>query len=91
LSSRVCWHAPTVRSHELGDELTLFDTATGRAVALNGTARDIWALVDGESDVDDIVQTLASAYRVEPALIVADVEMALTQLEEVEVLVPAVR
>jgi Coenzyme PQQ synthesis protein D (PqqD) len=91
MSSRVCRHAPTVRSHELGDELTLFDTATGRAVALNGTARDIWALVDGQSGVHEIVQTLARAYRVEPEHIAADVETAVTQLQEAEVLLPAER
>jgi hypothetical protein len=79
-----------VRSHELGDELTLFDTATGRAVALNGTARDIWALIDGESGIDDIVHTLARAYHVQPDLIAADVESAVAQLEEAEVLLPAV-
>jgi hypothetical protein len=31
----------TVRQVELDDELTLFDTATGTALALNRTAREI--------------------------------------------------
>ncbi len=66
MSESVGRQAPTVSGEELGEDLSLFDSATGTAVALNGTARDIWALVDGEASFDDVVATLAQAYRVEP-------------------------
>ena len=60
MSEPVGHQAPTVSSEELGDELSLFDSASGTAVALNGTARDIWSLVDGEATFDEVVATLAS-------------------------------
>ena len=63
MSEPVGRQAPTVSGEELGDDLSLFDSASGKAVALNGTARDIWELVDGEASVDDVVATLAGAYR----------------------------
>jgi len=82
MSKPVGSQAPTVSSQELGDELSLFDSASGTAVALNGTARDIWSLVDGEATFDEVVATLGRAYRVEPASIEADVRTALDQLVE---------
>lgn len=89
MSEPVARHAPTVSAEELGEELSLFDSATGTAVALNGTGRDIWALVDGTSTVDDIVATLARAYRVEPETIQADVRAALDRLVREGFIVPA--
>jgi hypothetical protein len=47
-----------------GDGLCLFDAATGRARALNRTAADVFALVDGVTATSEIVETLAAAYRV---------------------------
>lgn len=79
--------APTVREMALGDELSLFDTATGTALALNGTARDVWALVDGHSPVEDIVATLAASYRVDPARIDGDVRAAVAALTAAGVLI----
>jgi hypothetical protein len=81
--------APTVTGEELGDELSLFDSASGKAVALNGTARDIWTLVDGEASVDDIVATLARAYRLEPQAIDAEVRAALDRLSSEGFILPA--
>jgi hypothetical protein len=77
-----------VSSEELGDDLSLFDSATGTAVALNGTARDIWSLVDGEAGLDEIVATLARAYRIEPEAIENDVRTALDHLVEAGFVVP---
>jgi len=80
MSDPVGHQAPTVSSEELGDDLSLFDSASGTAIALNGTARDIWSLVDGEASFDEIVATLARAYRVEPSAIEDDVRVALDRL-----------
>lgn len=80
--------ADTVSEIELGDELSLFDAATGTALALNRTARDVWALADGESDVDDIVATLAKAYGTDPDSIAADVHATVAELTAAGVLVP---
>lgn len=80
--------ADTVTEIELGDELSVFDTATGTALALNRTARDIWALADGKSDVDDIVAILAKAYGTAPDSIAAEVHAAVAELTAAGVLVP---
>jgi hypothetical protein len=79
-----------VSGEQLGDDLSLFNSASGTAVALNGTARDIWELVDGESSVDDVVATLARAYRVEPEAIEGDVRVAVDRLVAEGFIVPTV-
>jgi hypothetical protein len=89
MSETVGRQAPTVSAEELGDELSLFDSATGKAAALNGTARDIWALIDGETTVDEVVAMLARAYRVEPEVIDRDVRTALDRLVAEGFIVPA--
>jgi len=78
-----------VSGEELGDDLSLFDSASGKAVALNGTARDIWELVDGEASVADVVATLGGAYRVEPEAIDKDVRETLDRLIAEGFIVPA--
>ncbi|HEV7186467.1 MAG TPA: PqqD family protein [Blastococcus sp.] len=80
-------HATTVREQPLGDELSLFDAATGRALALNRTARDVWSLVDGEATSQQIVAALATAYAVEPEVIADDVALALGELRSAGVVV----
>lgn len=87
MSEPVGRQAPTVLSQELGDELSLFDPATGTAVSLNKTARGIWSLLDGTRTVDDIVANLAQAYRVEPSVIELEVRAALQQLVDAGVVV----
>jgi hypothetical protein len=77
----------TVRQVELDDELTLFDTATGTALALNRTAREFWSRADGQTPVDDVVGDLAGRFHTAPEVIGPDVESALTALEEAGVLV----
>jgi hypothetical protein len=89
MSESIGRQAPTVSGEELGEDLSLFDSATGTAVALNGTARDIWALVDGKASVDDVVATLAQAYRVEPGEIEGDVRAALERLVSEGFIVPS--
>ena len=88
MSKPVGRHAPTVSGEELGDDLSLFDSASGRAVALNGTARDIWALVDGSASIDDVVATLAQAYRVDRGDIEGDVRVAIDRLVTEGFIVP---
>ena len=88
--SEVVWRqSESVREMALDDDLSLFDTVTGTALALNGTARDVWALADGTTTVDEVIATLAQAYRVDPSQIAPDVGAALQQLRDAGVIVPA--
>ncbi len=79
--------ADSVRAIELGDELSLFDVATGQALSLNRTASDVWALADGEADVDDVIAILARAYRTTSQAIAPEVRQALAAMTTAGVLV----
>ena len=79
--------ADTVRAEELDDELTVFDSRTGTAVALNRTAADIFALADGVSTLSEVVATLARNYAVEPSTIADDVRRVVRELTEAGILV----
>lgn len=79
--------ADTIRVERLDDELSVFDTSTGTAVALNHTAADILALADGTSTIDDVTHVLARTYGVEAASIADDVRAAVQQLRDANLLV----
>jgi len=79
----------TVQELELDGELSLFDSATGTAIALNRTARDVWALVDGECEIDELVAILARAYGTSPEAIGSEVRATLDALSEAGVLLPS--
>ena len=80
--------APSVRSLPLGDELSVFDSATGRAFALNRTAADVFALADGRATVAEIAQVLSRAYDAEPSGIARDVTLVVRHLTEAGLLMP---
>jgi hypothetical protein len=71
-----------VRTLELDGNLSLYDSATGQAAVLNGTASDVWRLLDGEHDFDAVVGQLASAYNIAADQIRGDVERAIATLTE---------
>jgi hypothetical protein len=73
---------PGVRAMELDDDLSLYHSETGHALVLNGTASAIWRLLDGERDLDDVVELLAAAYRTEPDAIRDDVRRVVAELTE---------
>ena len=81
--------AASMSAVPLDDGLSLFDAATGKAMALNRTASDIYALADGATTVEDAVAILAKAYDVEPAAITTEVHDVVDRLTAAGVLGPA--
>ena len=69
-----------MRALEVDGDISLYDRVSQRALLLNGTASAIWRLADGAYTVDELVEELAAAYRVEPATIRVDVERTLGEL-----------
>lgn len=69
-----------VRELELDGDISLFDPATRNAAVLNGTASDVWRLLDGDHSLEEIVGLLARAYGVEPAEIRGDVTRTIDEL-----------
>lgn len=80
---------PGLSEVDLDGETSLFDPRTGQAFALNRTASDIWALADGTSTIEDLVDVLARAYAVAPEQIRDDVVATVDALEQAGVLEPA--
>ena len=70
----------------LGDEMTVFNAATGRALVLNRTAADVLALADGRTTLGGVVEVLARAYGVEADVITGGVQATAAKLAEEGVL-----
>jgi hypothetical protein len=64
---------------EIKGEISLFDTEANQVIVLNSTASDVWRLCDGEHDLEEIVQLLASAYQTDAETIRADVASTVQQ------------
>lgn len=80
--------SPSVSVLPLGDELSVFDAATGQTLALNRTAADILALVDGHTTIAQLASQLARSYPLAPdELVTAVSELADTLLARGTVLV----
>ena len=71
-----------VRELELDGDISLYDPATRNAAVLNGTASDVWRLLDGEHSLEEIIELLAGAYGVETGAIRTDVERTVGELIE---------
>jgi hypothetical protein len=65
---------------ELDGDISLYDSATSRALMLNGTASDVWRLLDGEHTLDEIVELLALAYQISSGSIRSDVVRTIDEL-----------
>ena len=65
--------SPTVSVLPLGDELSVFDAATGQTLALNRTAADVLALLDGHTTIEELAVQLARSYPLPAGELVAAV------------------
>jgi hypothetical protein len=65
---------------EIDGDIALYDPAREVVAVLNGTASDIWRLADGTETVNEIGETLAKAYRVDPSVVAADIERTIRTL-----------
>lgn len=73
---------PAVREMEIDGEVTLYHGRTQTALVLNGTASDVWRLVDGTRTPERVAELLASVYNADLDTVRADVNSALRQLRE---------
>lgn len=67
---------------EVDGDISIYNPSTEQVTVLNGTASDIWRLVDGNHSFDEIVALLASSYQVSRDAIADDVAETLRQLSE---------
>lgn len=81
---------PTPRHHiiesDVDGDLCLYDPMSEKVTVLNGTASDIWRLVDGTMTKDQIVEALAASYGVDHTQIADDVSSTITALHEADLI-----
>ena len=70
-----------------GSDPLLFDSATSQLHRLKGTAGAVWAAIDGQRTVDEIVALIVDLYDVgadgvERSVVGADIENALDQFSQ---------
>ena len=66
----------------LHNELLLYDPRTERVVALNVSARAIWALCDGCHSAADVAATLGEWLGLPPDALETDVSKAISELRD---------
>lgn len=79
---------PDVLEEELGEEIILFHAKHRRFVTLNETAADIWRLCTGDFTLEGIVQRIAGFYDTNATDVRAEVEAAIAELIDGELLPP---
>lgn len=64
----------------IDNEVVVMSLDTGDFFSLTGTARDIWDLIDGTRDAEEIVTTLAERYAMPRQSIAAELRAFVDQL-----------
>jgi hypothetical protein len=76
-----------VQSEEIiGEELFLYDDATGAVHTLNSGAAMVWLLCDGQRDVVEISQEIAIAGNLPPEQVLPQVREAVAQFQSLGLL-----
>lgn len=64
---------PVIKSKVIDDEQILLNTETGDYFGLNELGAEIWELVDGQHDLDAMIEHLLDVYEVEKTELTDDV------------------
>lgn len=64
---------PVIKSKVIDDEQILLNTETGDYFGLNELGAEIWELVDGQHDLDAMIEHLLDVYDVEKTELTDDV------------------
>jgi len=76
----------TVEEKDLGDEYMFYDAQGEQVHVLNGMAREVYLLCDGEHSVADLVKNIVDRYEVDEETASHDVNDLLKKLIELELL-----
>jgi hypothetical protein len=77
---------PDVWLRQTETENAVYDPTTGAVHLLNTTAMAIWALCDGETDPDEMVDAICELSRLPREVVIEDVRRILLQFEEADIL-----
>jgi pyrroloquinoline quinone biosynthesis protein D len=70
----------------IDEEILMMRMQDGEQFSLKGTGEQVWRLIDGARDGDQIVAEVARIYAVEPEAIADDVNALLADLESEELI-----
>ena len=76
----------TVEQKDLGDEYMFYDAMGEEVHVLNGIAREIYLLCDGEHSVEDLVRDIVDRYEVDEETASRDVDDLLQKLIDLRLL-----
>jgi hypothetical protein len=80
-------HTGTYLEQDIDEEYLLFDAKGSTIHVLNGVAREIYLLCDGDLSLDALIQTILSRYKVDEARVRADVIDTIGKLVEIGALI----
>lgn len=64
----------------MGNELAMMNTETGKYVIINEVGKDIWSLIDGEKSEEDIINALLELYDIDEETCSNEVNTFIRQL-----------
>jgi hypothetical protein len=73
-------------SHDVEDDLLVYDPLTGEAILLNGTAAAIFELLDGQRTPLDIASAIVATVPGDLDIVQADVQKFIGQLAQLQLL-----
>ena len=76
----------TAEGKDLGDEYMFYDASGEQVHVLNGIAREIYLLCDGEHSVADLVKSIVDRYEVDEETASRDIGDLLQQLNDLRLL-----
>ena len=71
-----------IKSKELESKSVLLDLETGRYYTLNRVGTFIWALIDGKTNIHDIIERVVEKFKVERDVASQDVKDLVMSLNE---------
>ena len=88
-STRFCPNSAKVAAKVIDGEAILINLDTGAYYSMAGAGAAIWYLVENQLTVADLVETIATAYRVPLEEVEADVRRTLEELHKEDLVVAA--
>jgi Coenzyme PQQ synthesis protein D (PqqD) len=67
------------------DEALLLDTNSGYYFSMNGTATEIWCLLNEGKSIDEVAQTIANRYEIDSETVKCDVHELISNLNKEQI------
>jgi hypothetical protein len=75
-----------IQPAQLGDELAMLNVDSGEYFVINEVGKDVWEQIDGEKNVQQVIEELTKTYDADSEEIEKDVSVFIKELEEAKVI-----